>query len=71
MFFLEQYKFVSKPIRDAAGLSNSSCVMPFHTQEWKQVAMCEAREPLEECIGRLPKDRRGEYRIISNMPENQ
>lgn len=39
--------------------------MPVHTYRWKQIAVCEQREPLEELL----TDRKTE-RIISNNTEN-
>ena len=70
MFFLENYMNIVKTIKDAAGLSNSSCVMPYQTQEWKQIAVCEEKEPLQEIIDSLPLDKQKNYRIIDNIPES-
>jgi hypothetical protein len=69
MFFLEELRAVTKAVKDAAGLGNSSCVMPFHTQRWKQTAVCEAVEPLQEYIDSLPAEKCTKYRIISNEPD--
>lgn len=66
MYFLEQLCPATKRIKDAAGLENSSCVMPLNTYEWRQIAVCESREPLQERIEMCPTKARGRYRIISN-----
>jgi len=68
MYFLEHRRSVTKKIKDAAGLSNSSCGMPFHTFEWKQTAVCEDKKPLQAFIESLPSERQKNYRIISNNP---
>ena len=61
MYFLELKETYIKSI-EAAGLSNSSCKMPLCTTRWRQVAVCEQREPLVE----YAKNIEGETRIISN-----
>lgn len=66
MFFLEKRRNITKIIKDSAGLSNSSCVMPHYTFEWKQVMVCKIDEPLKKYIDSLPEKERKDYRIISN-----
>lgn len=63
MYFLERKEVYIKSI-EAAGLSNSSCKMPLYTEKWKQIAVCEKREPLVE----YAKNIKSETRIISNEP---
>lgn len=63
MYFLEREEPYIKSV-EAAGLSNSSCKMPLHTTRWKQIAVCEQREPLVEYAKRI----KGKTRIISNEP---
>ena len=63
MYFLERKEVCIKSI-EAAGLSNSSCKMPLYTTMWKQIAVCEQREPLVE----YAKSIKEETRIISNTP---
>ena len=70
MFFLENYINTVKTIKDAAGLSNSSCVMPFSTKVWKQTAVCEEREPLQKIIDSMPFDKQKDYSITDNTPES-
>lgn len=41
--------------------------MPVHTERWKQVAVCEEREPLKDYIARMKN--KDDYRIISNIAE--
>ena len=69
MYFLEHRRNVTKIIKDAAGLSNSSCVIPFNTSEWRQTAVCETQEPLQEWIDSLSSEEQKNYRIISNNPD--
>ena len=71
MFFLEKRTKIIKSIKDAAGLSNSSCVMPFYIKGWKQIAVCEEKEPLQEIIDSQPIEERKNYRITSNMLESE
>ena len=71
MFFLEKDSNIIKTIKDAAGLSNSSCGMPLNTKVWKQIAVCEEKEPLQEIIDSQTLEERKNYRITSNMPESE
>lgn len=41
--------------------------MPVHTYRWKQIAVCEQREPLDEEIKQMKN--KNDYRIISNIVE--
>lgn len=50
MYFLEEQCFDIKIIKDAAGLSNTTCKMPLNQNYWKPVAVCEKIEPLKKAI---------------------
>ena len=52
--------------KPCSGLCNSTCVMPFHTHEWKQIAVCEEIEPLQQIIANLPEKQQNNFRIESN-----
>ena len=66
MNILERKEWYHKVLKDAAGVSNSDCVMPLYTYRWRQLAVCEDKKPLQEIIDRLPEERRRNYRITSN-----
>ena len=57
MFFLERKENCTLPNI----LGNHS--FPVHTWQWKQVAICEEKEPLE---GMIPAGKEKHYRIINN-----
>lgn len=58
MFFLEKKEKCVMP--NILG----NCSQPVYTWRWKQIAVCETKEPLEKyCIS-------NEYRIISNEVNN-
>lgn len=61
MYFLERKENYSMP----NVLGNRS--FPVKTWRWKQVAVCEEKEPLKELI---PKGKEKEYRVTSNNPNN-
>ena len=60
MYFLERKENYSMP----NVLGNHS--FPVKTWKWKQVAVCEEKEPLKKLI---PKGKEKEYRVISNNPD--
>lgn len=56
MYFLERKERYTMP--NILG----NCSQPVSTWRWRQVAVCEEKEPLEKyCVS-------NEYRIISNQP---
>jgi len=69
MYFLEELRNITKPIKGTAGLGNSSCVMPFYTTQWKQILVCETDGWFRRYIDSLPYEKRKNYRIINNNPD--
>lgn len=63
MYFLERKENISRP--NVLG----NCSFPVHTYRWKQMAICEKREPLEKIVSSVPDKDQKNYRIISNNLE--